>query len=96
MSAPQEGLAVTVAITIAAITVVLAVLVALLGDTMAGRASAAGQPSAASPPSAAGQVSPACQEWTDSCVICTRTAQGQSCSTPGIACVRGPVQCLKP
>jgi invasion protein IalB len=90
MSAPQEGLAVTVAITIAAITVVLAVLVALLGDRIAGQASAAGQPSAA------GQVSAACQEWTDSCVICTRTAQGQSCSTPGIACVRGPVQCLKP
>jgi invasion protein IalB len=90
MSAPQEGLAVTLAITIAAITVVLAVLVALLGDRIAGRASAAGQPSAA------GQVSAACQEWTDSCVICTRTAQGQSCSTPGIACVRGPVQCLKP
>jgi hypothetical protein len=90
MSAPQEGLAVTVAITIAAVTVVLAVLVALLGDRIAGQASAAGQPSAA------GQVSAACQEWTDSCVICTRTAQGQSCSTPGIACIRGPVQCLKP
>ncbi len=39
---------------------------------------------------------PACAEWTDGCVICTRTPQGEACSTPGIACTRGRVQCLRP
>jgi hypothetical protein len=36
-----------------------------------------------------------CQEWTDSCVVCARRPEGIACSTPGIACVTGPVQCLR-
>ena len=38
---------------------------------------------------------PACAEWTDGCVVCQRTAQGPACSTPGIACTRGALQCLR-
>lgn len=38
---------------------------------------------------------PACSEWTDGCVVCQRTAQGLACSTPGIACTRGPERCLR-
>ena len=38
---------------------------------------------------------PTCAEWTDGCITCQRTDHGPSCSTPGIACVRAPVQCLK-
>ena len=82
MPAHQEGLAVTVAITVAAAAVVLGVLVALLGPV--------GEPRRSAGPG------PTCQEWTDSCVICARTPEGLACSTPGIACVRGPIQCLKP
>jgi hypothetical protein len=37
-----------------------------------------------------------CSEWTDGCVVCSRTGQGIACSTPGIACTRGPNECLKP
>jgi hypothetical protein len=37
-----------------------------------------------------------CPEWTDGCVVCSRTAQGTACSTPGIACTRRPIECLKP
>jgi hypothetical protein len=37
-----------------------------------------------------------CAEWTDGCVICSRTGQGTACSTPGIACTRHPIECLKP
>jgi hypothetical protein len=84
MSEHQEGLAVTVAITTAAAAVVLAVLVALLGQSSVGGSSPSPGPSAA------------CQEWTDSCVICARTPVGLACSTPGIACIRGPIQCLRP
>ncbi|MCB8821851.1 hypothetical protein [Microvirga rosea] len=36
-----------------------------------------------------------CQEWTDGCVICSRRPNGAACSTPGIACTPGPLQCLK-
>jgi hypothetical protein len=35
-----------------------------------------------------------CQEWTDGCVVCSRKPEGIACSTPGIACSRGPFQCL--
>jgi hypothetical protein len=49
------------------------------------------------PPSAAafGDRDRTCAEWTDGCVVCRRDGPGPACSTPGIACVRGPVQCLK-
>jgi hypothetical protein len=36
-----------------------------------------------------------CLEWTDECVVCTRTGSGEACSTPGIACTRGPKRCLR-
>jgi hypothetical protein len=38
---------------------------------------------------------PNCSEWTDGCVICVRRPEGLACSTPGIACTRGKLQCLK-
>jgi hypothetical protein len=49
------------------------------------------------PPSAAsyGDQNPICSEWTDGCIVCRRGEHGAACSTPGIACVRGAVQCLK-
>lgn len=46
-----------------------------------------------------GPVSPAldetCAEWSDGCRVCQRSAQGEGCSTPGIACVPGASQCLR-
>jgi hypothetical protein len=39
---------------------------------------------------------PSCSEWTDGCVVCTRTPQGLACSTPGIACVKTQPRCLRP
>jgi hypothetical protein len=37
-----------------------------------------------------------CQEWTDGCVVCTRTAGAPACSVPGIACQPGSVRCSAP
>jgi hypothetical protein len=34
-----------------------------------------------------------CAEWSDGCVVCIRTDQGPSCSTPGIACTRSALRC---
>jgi hypothetical protein len=51
---------------------------------------------AGSPADRGGAPAAACAEWTDGCVICSRTPQGLACSTPGIACVRGPERCLRP
>jgi hypothetical protein len=48
------------------------------------------------PSSRAGGPPAMCAEWTDGCVVCRRTDQGAACSTPGIACTRGPIECLKP
>lgn len=36
-----------------------------------------------------------CAEWSDSCRICQRTTDGIACSTPGIACVPTPTNCLR-
>ncbi len=47
--------------------------------------------------SSAGTPLPVCAEWTDGCVVCARQPGGAvACSMPGIACTRGPIQCLKP
>ena len=48
-------------------------------------------------PSAAafGDRDKSCAEWSDGCIVCRRDGHGTACSTPGIACTRGPVQCLK-
>jgi hypothetical protein len=50
-----------------------------------------------SPPSTAafGEQDKTCAEWTDGCIVCVRGDPGPSCSTPGIACVKGPVQCVR-
>jgi hypothetical protein len=49
------------------------------------------------PPSTAGfgDVEKTCSEWTDGCITCERHPAGPACSTPGIACVRKPVACLR-
>jgi hypothetical protein len=49
------------------------------------------------PPSTAafGEQDKTCAEWTDGCMVCVKGENGSSCSTPGIACVRGPVQCVR-
>ncbi|TNC12000.1 hypothetical protein FF100_17315 [Methylobacterium terricola] len=48
-------------------------------------------------PIPAAAVSPAedggCREWTDSCRVCTRGAEGIHCSTPGFACQREALRC---
>ncbi len=36
---------------------------------------------------------PGCREWTDSCRVCTRGADGVHCSTPGFACQREALRC---
>jgi hypothetical protein len=80
----QDTVAVVVALTAALLAVVFAVVVAALLA-----APAAGQVSGGAP-------SAACREWTDGCIVCARTPQGLACSTPGIACTRGPARCLRP
>ncbi len=76
-----------IAITLSALVVLLVVTFAVLAG-----AGAFGGPQAAQGVAA----EPACAEWTDGCVVCSRTPQGLACSTPGIACTRGQPQCLKP
>jgi hypothetical protein len=78
----QDSLAVTLAIIVALTITAFAVL----AGTGALDARPAGQ----------GAVpDPACAEWTDGCVVCARRPEGLACSTPGIACTRKPVQCLR-
>ncbi|UHC15950.1 hypothetical protein LRS73_26295 [Methylobacterium currus] len=36
---------------------------------------------------------PGCREWTDSCRVCIRDADGIHCSTPGFACQRAALRC---
>ncbi|MFE1601441.1 hypothetical protein [Methylobacterium sp. ID0610] len=38
---------------------------------------------------------PACLEWTDDCVVCTRDGGSVACTTPGIACVRRAPECTR-
>jgi hypothetical protein len=47
-------------------------------------------------PGRAAGPAPTCMEWTDGCVVCRRTGQESACSTPGIACTRRAIECLKP
>jgi hypothetical protein len=76
----NDTLAVTLAITLALGAVLVAVLVALVPPRT--------EASAADPRAN-------CAEWTDGCVLCIRTPQGASCSTPGIACTRSALRCLR-
>jgi hypothetical protein len=78
----DEALALVTAIAVALSVATLAVILALLPPSGGAR------PVAADP-------GPNCAEWTDGCVICQRTASGPACSTPGIACTRASLQCLK-
>jgi hypothetical protein len=83
MQERQETVGIVVALTAALFAVIVAVIVAaLLAAPAAGEV--AGAPSAS------------CQEWTDGCVVCARAPERLACSTPGIACTRGPARCLRP
>jgi hypothetical protein len=55
----------------------------------------AAPPKAVPSTAAYGEQDRACAEWTDGCVVCVRGDRGPSCSTSGIACVKGPVQCVR-
>lgn len=72
--------------------IVLAAIIALVIVTFA-VAAGASMPARSQEDIAA---EPACSEWTDGCIVCARSPQGLSCSTPGIACVRQAPRCLKP
>ena len=48
-------------------------------------------PAISTPIQAYGAQNPACLEWTDGCVLCSR----EGCSTPGIACQPGGLVCKK-
>ena len=82
MPTQQDALAVTLAVILA---LAVAVLAALAG---AGVFEARPQAQGAAP-------DPNCAEWSDGCVICLSTPSGLACSTPGIACTRGPMQCVR-
>ncbi|GJD32286.1 hypothetical protein PMNALOAF_3555 [Methylobacterium adhaesivum] len=64
------------------------VLAAVLIGTLA---PAPHRPAAALAPSA----DLACAEWGDGCHVCQRREEGAACSLPGIACVPGPMRCLR-
>ena len=83
MPTQQDALAVTLA-------VILALTVALLA-AMAGAGVFEARPGA----HGAAAPDPNCAEWSDGCVICLSTPRGLACSTPGIACTRGPMQCVR-
>jgi hypothetical protein len=72
-----------------ALAVILAIVIALAATTVAALAGIMG-----SQPAAQG-ATPTCAEWTDGCVVCSRTPQGLACSTPGIACQKGQARCLR-
>lgn len=72
--------------------VLLAAIIALVIVAFAVVAGA----SASSPSGGQTAADPACSEWTDGCVVCSRTGQGLACSTPGIACVPQAMHCLRP
>jgi hypothetical protein len=81
MPSRDEALAVTLSIAAALLVVALA---AILG------------PSAGPlPATESGPPDPACLEWTDSCVVCSRSPEGMACSTPGIACTKAAPRCLR-
>ena len=78
----NETLAVVLALVVALGCVLLAVIIVAVVPTTRDGGPGAGPGSA-------------CAEWTDGCVVCLRTPQGPACSTPGIACVQGPMRCLR-
>ncbi len=82
MPTQQDALAVALAVILA---LAVAVLAALAG---AGVFEARPQAQGAAP-------DPNCAEWSDGCVICLSTPSGLAYSTPGIACTRGPMQCVR-
>jgi hypothetical protein len=77
---PMERIAVVIAVVAALVVAAFAVILAATAE-----------------PSTAGSFGrePTCAEWTDGCVVCRRTAQGTVCSTPGIACTRADLRCLR-
>jgi hypothetical protein len=76
---------------------VLAALAIAVATVLVGALAAGGGREEVAPPVAAvaPDKDPACIEWTDGCVVCQRTPQRPACSTPGIACTRGPLTCLR-
>ena len=83
-------------------TVLLALAIVLATvaiGAFAGGGAVREEPVATAPPMAGPSVAAAgpadCAEWTNGCVVCRQTAQGSACSTPGIACTRGAISCLR-
>jgi hypothetical protein len=93
----DDLLAVLAALAIAVATVLVGALAAGGGREEVAPPAATAPPAAGAPPVAAvaPDKDPACIEWTDGCVVCQRTPQRPACSTPGIACTRGPLTCLR-
>jgi hypothetical protein len=72
-----------------ALAVILAIVIALAATTVAALVGIMG-------PAPQGAITDqTCAEWTDGCVVCSRTPQGLACSTPGIACQKGQARCLR-
>ncbi|AWM88104.1 hypothetical protein C4E04_16030 [Microvirga sp. 17 mud 1-3] len=70
-----------------ALAVTTAIVVALAVTVLAVLAGTLATPHAGPPAS--------CREWSDGCMVCRRLPAGTAaCSTPGIACVPGPLRCL--
>jgi hypothetical protein len=77
----DAALAIVVALTSALAAVLVGVLVALTPAPQ--------RPSSRDP-------GPGCAEWTDGCIVCQRNGgTGVACSTPGIACTRSTLRCLR-
>lgn len=73
----------------------LALLAVVIGTVVLAHVLPAAAPEGPPSTAAYGDREATCTEWTDGCVVCLRGERGPSCSTPGIACVRGPVQCVR-
>jgi hypothetical protein len=80
MPAQNDALAVIVAMVMALAATAVATLAGVMGALPATQQTTPDQ---------------ACVEWTDGCVVCSRTPEGLACSTPGIACQKGQTRCLR-
>jgi hypothetical protein len=73
----------------------LALLAVVLGTVVLAHVLPAAPPKGPPSTAAFGDREQTCIEWTDGCIVCVRGDHGPTCSTPGIACVKGAVQCTR-
>jgi hypothetical protein len=72
-----------------------AIAIVAIGTVLIAQFAPGAEPAAGAPPEVSEPAEAVCTEWTDGCIVCRRVDGEPMCSTPGIACVRGAMQCLE-